>query len=74
LLPFTAVQCAGAVVASVCLKLIFPAAASLGDTQPHGSALQSLWIYLLAPTAGAICAVWTNHLVRGSHQPAESSC
>jgi aquaporin Z len=142
LLPFTAVQCAGAVVASVCLKLIFPAAASLGDTQPHGSVLQSLmleflltwllmfvilnvsapspvkqhfagaavgavvgleamfagpvsgasmnparslgpalvsgqlqslWIYLLAPTAGAICAVWTNHLVRGSHQPAESS-
>ena len=143
LLPFIAVQCAGAITASLCLKLMFPDADSLGSTLPHGSAaqslmleflltwllmfvilnvsapsavkqhfagaavgavvgleamfagpisgasmnparslgpalvsgqLQSLWIYLLAPTAGAICAVWTLRLVRGSHQQSEPSC
>ena len=142
LLPFVAVQCAGAVAASLCLRLLFPAADSLGGTLPHGSALQSLlleflltwllmfvilnvsvtsavkqhfagvavgavvgleamfagpisgasmnparslgpalvsgqlqslWIYLLAPTAGALFAVWTLQLVRGSN-PSSESC
>jgi aquaporin Z len=141
LLPFILMQCGGALVASVCLRLMFPDAASLGGTLPHGSAvqslvleflltwllmfvilnvsvkssvkqhfagvavgaivgleamfagpisgasmnparslgpalvsgqLQSLWIYLVAPTAGAIFAVWTLQLVRGLNQPPET--
>lgn len=48
-------------------------ARSLGPALVSGQ-LQSLWIYLLAPTAGAICAVWTLRLVRGSHQQSEPSC
>lgn len=142
LVPYVAVQCAGAVAASLCLRLMFPNAGSLGSTMPQGSALQSLWleflltwllmfvilnvsvsstvkqhfagvavgavvgleamfagpisgasmnparslgpalvsgqlqslwIYLVAPTAGAVFAVWTLRLVRGVDQPSESS-
>ncbi len=133
LLPWVLAQCAGAVVASVLLRLMFPDDRLLGATLPAGSAmqsfvlefllswllmfvilnvsvdtpvkrqfgglavgavvglealfagpvsgasmnparslapalvsghLQSLWIYLLAPTAGAVFAVLTLRLVR----------
>ncbi len=39
---YLASQCAGALVASAALKLMFPDNALLGGTQPSGSALQSL--------------------------------
>lgn len=40
-LPYVASQCAGAFVASVTLRLLFPTDATLGATIPAGSALQS---------------------------------
>jgi aquaporin Z len=46
-------------------------ARSLGPALVSGQ-LQSLWIYLVAPTAGAIFAVWTLQLVRGLNQPPET--
>lgn len=40
-LPYVASQCAGAVLASLTLRLMFPASASLGATLPAGGAFQS---------------------------------
>jgi len=40
-LPYILAQCAGAVVASVVLRAMFPASVTLGATQPAGAALQS---------------------------------
>jgi aquaporin Z len=39
--PYMACQCAGAVVASVTLRLMFPTSVMLGATVPTGAALQS---------------------------------
>lgn len=39
--PYVAAQCAGAVVASASLRLLFPAATSLGATVPAGPVAQS---------------------------------
>jgi MIP family channel proteins len=41
LAPYVASQCAGALLASLCLRLLFPASATLGATLPAGEALQS---------------------------------
>jgi aquaporin NIP len=38
---YVASQCAGAVLASLCLRLLFPNHASLGETVPAGDAMQS---------------------------------
>ncbi len=40
--PFIAAQLAGGVAASLLLRVLFPADATLGATVPHGSTLQSL--------------------------------
>jgi aquaporin Z len=40
-LPYVASQCAGAFLASLCLRLLFPDHATLGATVPRGAALQS---------------------------------
>jgi aquaporin Z len=40
-LPYVASQCTGAVLASLTLRLLFPAHATLGVTLPAGAALQS---------------------------------
>ena len=45
-LPYIASQCAGAMLASVFLRLLFPASATLGATFPAGSALQSFALEL----------------------------
>jgi aquaporin Z len=39
--PYIASQCAGALLASLALRLMFPANATLGATRPAGGALQS---------------------------------
>ena len=39
--PYVASQCAGAVLASLCLRLLFPAVAELGTTAPSGPAFQA---------------------------------
>ncbi len=39
--PYLASQCAGAILASLVLRLLFPAHATLGATQPAGDAVQS---------------------------------
>jgi aquaporin NIP len=39
--PYVLAQCAGAVVASLILRLLFPANGALGATLPAGTALQS---------------------------------
>src|ERR671935_3309732 len=39
--PYVASQCAGAVLASLALRLLFPASATLGATLPAGGTLQS---------------------------------
>lgn len=44
---YLAAQCTGAVAASGVLRLLFPTAATLGATQPAGSALQSLILEVL---------------------------
>jgi MIP family channel proteins len=41
IVPYIASQCAGAVVASLALRLMFPANATLGATLPAGDAMQS---------------------------------
>jgi len=46
-LPFIACQCAGAVTASVVLRVLFPAHELLGATVPHGSALQSFILEII---------------------------
>ncbi len=40
-LPYILAQCAGAVVASVVLRALFPASGTLGATEPAGAPLQS---------------------------------
>lgn len=45
--PYIAAQCLGAVIASLCLKLLLPASRTLGMTQPAGSLLQSLLLELI---------------------------
>src|SRR3954447_13586287 len=39
--PYIASQCAGAIVASLILRFLFPASATLGATLPAGSVMQS---------------------------------
>src|SRR5207302_2500956 len=39
--PYVASQCGGAVLASLVLRLLFPAHATLGATQPAGDFMQS---------------------------------
>jgi aquaporin Z len=46
-LPYVASQCAGAFLASLCLRLMFPAHATLGATLPAGAALQSFALEVL---------------------------
>lgn len=41
-LPYMAAQCAGAIAASLVLRMLFPENVGLGATQPTGSAMQSL--------------------------------
>ena len=52
--PYVLAQCSGALLASGCLRWLFPADATLGATQPSGSVIQSLvleiamtWILML---------------------------
>lgn len=45
--PYIAAQCAGALVASGVLKLLFPASRTLGATLPAGPAMQSFVLELL---------------------------
>jgi aquaporin Z len=40
-MPYIASQCAGAILASLVLRLLFPTHATLGATQPAGDAIQS---------------------------------
>lgn len=47
MLPYVASQCAGALVASGTLRLLFPHNLLLGATQPAGPALQSFILELL---------------------------
>ena len=46
-LPYIASQCTGALLASLCLRLVFPAADTLGATLPHGEAMQSFVLEIL---------------------------
>jgi len=46
-LPYVASQCAGALLASVCLRLMFPEHTTLGATLPRGDALQSFVLEIL---------------------------
>jgi MIP family channel proteins len=46
-LPYVASQCAGAFLASLCLRLMFPAHATLGATSPRGDAVQSFALEVL---------------------------
>jgi aquaporin Z len=45
--PYIACQCAGAIVASFALRLLFPAHATLGATLPSGDAMQSFVLELI---------------------------
>lgn len=50
-LPYFFSQVAGALLASWCLKQLFPSSISLGGTVPSGSAAQSFWLeYVLSFT------------------------
>jgi len=49
-LPYVICQCLGAVLASIVVKLLFPADQSLGATVPSGSAVQS-WVMEMLLTA-----------------------
>lgn len=46
-LPYIGSQCAGAFLASLCLRLLFPDNATLGATLPRGDALQSFVLEIL---------------------------
>ena len=46
-LPYVASQCAGALVASLCLRLLFPGHATLGATLPRGNDFQSFVLEVL---------------------------
>jgi aquaporin Z len=45
--PYILAQCAGAVGASLVLRLMFPASLTLGVTEPSGAAMQSFWMEFL---------------------------
>ena len=47
LLPYIVAQIAGAVLASVSLRLMFPDAVTLGETLPSGSDMQSFFLELI---------------------------
>jgi aquaporin NIP len=47
LLPYVVSQLAGAILASLCVRLLFPDHATLGTTHPAGSALQSFLLEAL---------------------------
>jgi aquaporin Z len=55
-LPYVLVQCAGAVLASLTVRVLFPTDASLGGTSPAGSAYQS-WLLELLLTAGLMFVI-----------------
>jgi aquaporin Z len=46
-LPYLVSQCAGAILASLILRLLFPAAAALGATIPAGGAFQSFLLEVI---------------------------
>ena len=46
-LPYVVSQCAGALVASVALRFLFPQSATLGATVPAGSAMQSFVLEMI---------------------------
>jgi aquaporin Z len=46
-LPYVASQCAGAIAASLVLRLLFPANAALGATMPTGSVAQSFFLEVI---------------------------
>ncbi len=46
-LPYIGSQCAGALLASLCLRLMFPTHATLGATLPRGDALQSFVLEII---------------------------
>jgi len=50
-LPFILSQCAGAILASVVVRILFPLGGSLGATLPAGTAGQSFLLELLLTTA-----------------------
>jgi len=45
--PYVAAQCAGAILASTTLRLMFPASSTLGATEPAGGVLQSFLMEFL---------------------------
>ena len=45
--PYVVSQCAGALVASVALRFLFPQSATLGATMPAGSAIQSFVLEMI---------------------------
>src|SRR5438034_2011404 len=45
--PYLVSQCAGALLASFFLRLLFPDHASLGATRPAGPVMQSFWLELV---------------------------
>jgi aquaporin Z len=47
LIPYILAQCAGAIIASLTLKLLFPADETLGATIPSGSAWQSFLLEII---------------------------
>jgi aquaporin Z len=46
-IPYVASQCAGALVASIVLRFLFPQSATLGATIPEGSTMQSFVLEML---------------------------
>ena len=66
-LPYVASQCAGAFVASVVLRFLFPQSPTLGATVPAGSAMQSfvLEIILTALLMFVILSVSTGAREKG---------
>jgi aquaporin NIP len=55
-LPYILAQCAGAVVASLAVRLLFPDAVGLGGTSPAGTESQS-WVLELLLTAGLMFVI-----------------
>ena len=55
-LPYAASQCGGAILASLVVRLLFPANESLGGTHPAGPLYQS-WVLELLLTAGLMFVV-----------------
>jgi aquaporin NIP len=45
--PYVLSQCAGAILASVLLRLLFPDHPSLGATVPNGTDMQSFWLEII---------------------------